>query len=691
MTIRTTLLSIINLLVLMVIIAVGGIAFFTWEQWNHTHRVIAGIDTSSQILRATFSWAVERGLTNGAIAANAPASSEQIAAILKARTAGDQAMEEAHILLRPLSFDAKDALLSVLEEDRAKVISLRQQADQDLQKPKAERSPLLSGWFPSTSQAIASALNLRRAIVQSSRASTEVVQVEDLRSMLATMAEFAGRERAYMNAIIAANRPSNPQDLIVLGEGNGQLLSAWHGIESLARQGYLQDTMAPVLDSIRENFFKRFGLLRGQVFTASREGTSYPVTPAEWFKAATEAIAVLNQGQQQTGDLLMQLIEKEQAQDLRILIFSLLGLVSALAIGLIGGVLVRHRVVRRLQGLHSSMTRLAEGDLVTEIAPDRSGDEIGQMYEAVQVFREAMIQGKEAERIQQECHLAREHHSQAVDQLTQEFGQSVTTLLEQVGKSIAELQTSAESMTASAGNTSAQSATVVEASRHASDSAHEGANATAGLTEAIHTVAGQVEQAATISQIASAEAQSASDIVTTLDTAVQKISTVVGLITNIASQTNLLALNATIEAARAGEAGKGFAVVAGEVKGLANQTAKATEEITIQINAVQDSTHRVVDAIGDIVTRITEISNISSAIAQSTEEQRTSADSITNTIHEVDNSAQTVVREISGVEESAATTGQSAHTVLIAAGDIRTKADLMQGTIDRFLKAVAEV
>jgi methyl-accepting chemotaxis protein len=242
------------------------------------------------------------------------------------------------------------------------------------------------------------------------------------------------------------------------------------------------------------------------------------------------------------------------------------------------------------------------------------------------------------------------------------------------------------SMSGSAGETSRQATAVAAASEQAATNVQTVAAATEELSGSIAEINRQVSESARIATEAVGQTEKTNASVKSLAEAAQKIGEVVSLINVIASQTNLLALNATIEAARAGDAGKGFAVVASEVKALANQTAKATEDIASQVAAIQGATREAVDAIGMIGKTIGQISAISTTIASAVEEQGAATQEIARNVQQAALGTQEVTSNISGVTQSAGDTGRAAQSVLDIAETLAKQADGLKGDVDAFLK-----
>ena len=263
------------------------------------------------------------------------------------------------------------------------------------------------------------------------------------------------------------------------------------------------------------------------------------------------------------------------------------------------------------------------------------------------------------------------------EQLVDRFDNIVSAMVGSVAGAAGQLETSAQGMTQSAEATHQGSIAIGNSSTEASQHTNMVASAAEQLSQSFHEVNRQVTDSATATEAAVAESQKASEAVTNLTDAAEKIDAVVELIKGIAEQTKLLALNATIEAARAGDAGKGFAVVASEVKGLAEQTAQATGDIIAQVSAIQQASKETVSAIGAIGTRVDGVNEVSSAIAQAVDEQTAATGEITESIQHAATGSQEISSNISEITESSKKTGEDAKTILQAVGDLNEQASLM--------------
>ncbi|WP_040476869.1 methyl-accepting chemotaxis protein [Paramagnetospirillum caucaseum] len=378
--------------------------------------------------------------------------------------------------------------------------------------------------------------------------------------------------------------------------------------------------------------------------------------------------------------------EANYASD-RTVSFSLVGL--GIILGVVLSTLIARSVSVPIHQITSVMQSLAEGDVSINVFGTERKDEAGQIARAVEVFKRNAIDKSRVETEAADAKLRADQQLRSeMQRLAGEFESSVATVVDNVAGASSDMELTAQTMSSLSGQVSAQANAVAAASEQASANVQTVAAAAEELSASVSEIGRQVSDAARVARNAVDEASHADTIVHGLSEAVGRIGEVVKLINDIASQTNLLALNATIEAARAGEAGKGFAVVANEVKSLANQTARATDEIAQQINTVQTETGRAVGAIQSVNSTIGRIDEISSAIASAVEQQSAATQEIARNVEEAARGTQEVSSNIGGVTSAASETGQSSAMVLCAAQKLSSESASLRRLVGDFVAKV---
>lgn len=431
---------------------------------------------------------------------------------------------------------------------------------------------------------------------------------------------------------------------------------------------------------------------------------------SEWLKRINQFIDL-----QEANNQALTADTREIAADFQILMVVITGF--ALVFG--GGCAVWTLIsIAPLGKLTTSIMRLADGDLETDIIKTTNQDEVGQITGAVRIFRDNALemlalqeQAKEQEtrekiehegrqKIQTETEaenrrLAKEIEEKAhaerrkdMIDLADKFEKSVKEVAQSVSTSANEMEISALAMTKTADDSTNNSETVAKAATSASGNAQMVANAASELSGSVREISGQTAQSLTAAREAVERTEKAGCDILELKSAAQEIGDVVNLINDIAEQTNLLALNATIEAARAGDAGKGFAVVASEVKSLANQTASATQKISEQVSEMQRATNTAVDAISEIERIIRNIDTTAVSIASAVEEQETSTQEIERNVTEVSAGTKEVTESIGLVTTAAKQTGTAANEVLTVAKQLNLQSESLRTEVEGFIATI---
>ncbi|MEM6617430.1 MAG: methyl-accepting chemotaxis protein [Pseudomonadota bacterium] len=365
----------------------------------------------------------------------------------------------------------------------------------------------------------------------------------------------------------------------------------------------------------------------------------------------------------------------------------IIGLVVTLAVAALG-LFFSRSISRPIGRLTKEMKVLATGETDISLADAERGDEVGDMAKAVVVFRDNAIERMRLESEKEKENAARAEREAGLNTAISGFESSIGEVISALDDSADQMSRTASSLTEIADDSRGKSSSAAAASTLASTNVQSVASAAEQLSASISEIGQQVSRATDVVSVATNQAQSTNQDVAELSDAANRIGEVVTLIQDIAEQTNLLALNATIEAARAGDAGKGFAVVASEVKGLANQTAKATEEISSNIESVQRNTENAVSAIEQITNTMAEVNAITASIAAAVEEQSSATNEISRSIQEAASGTENVAENMSGISSSVDETAQTASYVQDASRDLSEKSRQLNDQVSTFLRSV---
>lgn len=414
------------------------------------------------------------------------------------------------------------------------------------------------------------------------------------------------------------------------------------------------------------------------------------ITGPQWFDTITQKINLLKKVEDQMAQDLVASAKATQGEA-KTAFTTLLALTILIAIVIIGFAwTLIHSIANPLKKIRGSIELLEQGHTETVIAGRHKQDELGEMARAIQKFKEALIRQNMDQAKQEIERSVRERTSVRRQQITDRFRQTVASALKNMRDAADHLESNAEAMSGATETSRTQSTMVASAAAQATSNVETVASAAEELSSSIQEITRQVEHSSMIAQNATRSAQDAQHTIEGLARGAEKIGEVVSMITSIAEQTNLLALNATIEAARAGEAGKGFAVVASEVKNLANQTAKATEEITTQITSIQDDTGRAVDAIAGVTRTIEEMNEVTATVTDAVDQQGAATQEISTNVNEAATGTRDVSNNIEGVAQANEETGRLSGEVFNSSKQVSDSANKLRTEIDTFLEEVAK-
>jgi len=685
----TLMLAITIGLALLALIILGGLAAGSWQNRQAAAALSSADAAGNRFVGGIYQVLLERLATNNALQAKDPAASEAREKIKARRKTAEEAFAGTLPLILAEDFPRHAELSEALQKAKESADEFRRRADQALDQPKDGRDPeLLQKFVPTMTDLVNASLHVWVAALHSiSSADPEIVRLATLRQLGWTLREITGLERALVSTAIAGGKPLAPEALQKITGYRAQVALAWKLVQDLTA-GEQGADLIQALAGAKERYFGGFEPLADKMRALSQQAAPYPMTAPEWVETTNPQIDSLL-------DIMTAASKSSEARTLELeraathaLLFQLLGILVVLAIAGSSALLVLRRLLKPLGRLNNAVRELATGNLAVAIRDGERQDEIGEVARALDVFKKNAVLARELEARERQEMQRRETRQKTVEAHILSFESSMREVLASLANASGGMQKLAERLSFTATQTGQETTKVTVLSEETSGNVQSVASATEQLSASIAEISRQVAQSSALTGKAVEQAASTDQTVDRLAVAAQRIGEVVSLIEQIAGQTNLLALNATIEAARAGEAGKGFAVVAAEVKSLAGQTTRATDEISAQIDAIQGATGDVVAAIRIISGTIAEIDRVSTAIAAAIEQQGASTQEIARNTQAAARGTQGVSQSVRTVTESAKETGDAATKVLDAAVGLGEQTQRQRAEVGDFLTRI---
>jgi methyl-accepting chemotaxis protein len=616
------------------------------------------------------------------------ATPAQLEVVAKAVQAADAAFAKARTVVGALNDGA--AIIQGLNQAAAKLNEVRAASDRALTVPMSARDPAtIKGFLPGVA-AVVGILEplLNRLENQVAMADASLTALLNVARTAQDLRISAGGRAATMSLAISTRRPLTTAEIAMTDRGQGRVDLDRERIEAGVDQIGSPPRLAKAMNDAIEGYFGKAAPWLEKEMASGRADGNYAINSDQLAGMIVPAVqaffavrdAALNEAAERAG----------AARDGALTMLALAGVAVLALLGVLAGVtmMLRRRVIAPLANLTDVVGELAAGRHDVTIPTIGRSDEIGAMAGSLQVFKDALIAKKAADEAAAVEADAKIQRGQRVDRITSDFEAMIGEIVEVVSQASTELEASAGTLTATAERAEELTSVVASASEEASTNVQSVASATEEMASSVNEISRQVQGSARIAGEAVEQAQKTNDRVAELARAATRIGDVVELINTIAGQTNLLALNATIEAARAGEAGRGFAVVASEVKALAEQTAKATGEISQQISGIQAATQESVAAIKEIGDTIGRMSEIASTIAAAVEEQGAATQEISRNVQQAANGTQQVSSNIADVQRGASETGSASAQVLGAAKSLSGESDRLKREVGKFLSSV---
>lgn len=662
-------------------LALGDGLLRNWQERSESIALRQSIGAQSALSQATMLLALERSITQVGVNLPSPLPQTFRDMLDAQRVKVDERFTKLMTEIERL--DGGGPVVERMEGLMTGLAELRSQADAALGLP-AEARMASALALPGQMMATIEELEGLADVLQAKAATPLDVEIKrEIQEYSWRMREYGGRERTLFAIALANGAPISPEHMALIADYGRTVDAAWSDMQLLAVRAKQNEALEAAIAEAEQVYLQRYGELK-QALLAAGPGL-YPMDFNTFFAQSTEALNALEALNITAGEAALEVAERRQSAATRNFVLQ-----AALALGTLGALAWgMHYALRNVSGrllrLAQTMEHLARGELDADPKGLDGRDEIGAMARAVGVFRENALRVR---RLEEEAASQRERaeaEKQAtITRLAAEFEAEVLGAVDTVASQARRLEDAATALERTANASIERADSVARTATESSTSVQSAASASEEMAAAASEIGQRVAHATDVARTAEHRAQDADQTMRELAAAAGRIGEIVTLISQIASQTNLLALNATIEAARAGDSGRGFAVVASEVKRLAEQTARATEDISNQVRGIQSIASEAERSLQMITSTIREINEISTSISRSVSEQGSALGEISSSTARVAMGATAVSEAVVEVRQGAAATGAAAAGSLDAARALGAEAERLRAAVAQF-------
>jgi methyl-accepting chemotaxis protein len=682
--------STIATMALAVVVMLAMNAWDCWRRFADAGRIVVVADASGFAFKAMHNLRTDRASTFRELNSEQTIDPGIEKYLHGVRDSELPALKSAIEVLESIDFADRSTLLPELQREFKSLTALDAETWQNFSKPKAaRREGLAKEYMEETARLLDTLDKVSTRIFASVKGSDAFVDQMMTMKQLAWRVRNSGGESSLMVSTGLSTGRVPPDAREKYAGHVGAAETVWAALLDMAAGTQLPPRLAEAITTAKTVYFgAEYTGKRDSLFKQLLAGEKPAMTANEWTPFTVGNLARLLTVAEGTLEAAKDHAVAQRDAARFDLIVELMLLAAAIGLAAGGMTAVTRRVINPLRAIQEAMLRVARGDLAAEAAFTERSDEIGALAGALGTFKQNAVEKARIEGEQRDRHAQSAARQQATEAAIIAFESHMREGIEALAQAAGQMRETSEKMSATSAQTNTQAKTAAEASEEASVNVQTVAAASEELSASIADIGRQVVHATGIASRAVEETRETDGTVRGLAETAERIGEVVKLINDIAGQTNLLALNATIEAARAGEAGKGFAVVASEVKSLANQTAKATEEISAQIAAVQKVTKDAMGAIKGIGSTISEVSAVATTIASAVEEQGTATQEITRNTQEAARRTKDASAGIAGVSAGADATGAAAQNVRSAAEALGVRTEQLRGQVHDFLAKI---